>query len=219
MTRRAPWLRSRRIALNAKKENLKIKNGVVYDESSPATKISIGDFLTSLLFEDLATGKQIQGFATGVAPGSPPVFAGNFAEVEVDTETGQVRVLRLVGAFDVGRAMNPANVEGQITGGEVMGIGFALTEGLIVRDGKICNNNFTDYRILRSCDVPEITPIIVESLEPTAAFGAKGVGEITNVGTAAAIANAIFDAVGIRATVLPITQEMILEELSSAGGG
>ncbi|MDP6178952.1 MAG: molybdopterin-dependent oxidoreductase [Desulfatiglandales bacterium] len=203
--------------LNVKKEDLKMKDGVVYDVKEPNNKIHVGDFLTGLLFEDLSTGKQIQGFATGVAPGSPPVFAGNFAEVEVDIETGQVSVLRLIGAFDVGRAMNPAHVEGQITGGEIMGIGYALTEGLVIRDGKICNNNFTDYRILRACDAPAIDAIIVESHEPTAAFGAKGVGEITNVGTASAIANAIFDAVGIRVTELPITQEKVFGGLHSEG--
>jgi len=204
--------------LNVKKEDLRIKDGVIYHEKETTTKIPVGDFLTGLLFEDLSTGKQVQGFATGVAPASPPVFAGNFAEVEVDIETGEVRILRLVGAFDVGRAMNPAHVEGQITGGEVMGIGYALTEDLVIKDGKICNSNFADYRILRSCDAPEIDAIIVESNEPTAAFGAKGVGEITNVGTAAAIANAIYDAVGIRMTKLPITQEKILEALSAEEG-
>lgn len=203
--------------LNANKEDLTVRDGVVYNVKEPNTHISIGDFLTGLLFEDLSTGKQIQGFATGVAPGSPPVYAANFAEVEVDTETGQVNILKLAGAFDVGRAMNPAHVEGQITGGEVMGIGYALTEGLIIRDGKICNNNFADYRILRSCDVPEIDAIIIESYEPTAAFGAKGVGEITNVGTAAAIANAIYDAIGIRMTELPITQEKVLAGLAATG--
>jgi xanthine dehydrogenase molybdenum-binding subunit len=201
--------------LNVRKEDLKIKAGVVYDVKDPDNKIHVGDFLTGLLFEDLATGKQVQGFATGVAEGSPPVYAGNFAEVEVDTETGQVSILRIVGAFDVGRAMNPAQVEGQITGGEVMGIGYALTEDMIVQEGKICNPNFADYRILRSCDVPEIEAIIVESNEPTAAFGAKGVGEITNVGTAAAIANAVYDAVGVRITDLPITQEKVLEGISA----
>jgi xanthine dehydrogenase molybdenum-binding subunit len=178
-------------------------------------KIDVGDFLTGMLFEDLATGRQIQGFASGVAEGSPPVYAGNFAEVEVDTETGQVNILRIVGAFDVGKAMNPGQVEGQITGGEVMGIGYAMTEDMIIQEGKVCNPNFADYRMLRSCDVPVIESVIVESNEPTAAFGAKGVGEITNVGTAAAIANAVYDAIGVRITDLPITQEKVLEGINA----
>ena len=200
--------------LKVEKEKLEVKNGIVFDVENPANKIPVRDFLTGLLFEDLSVGKQIVGFATGVAPGSPSVYAGNFAEVEVDVETGEVRVLKMVGAFDVGRAINPGQVEGQIIGGEVMGIGYALTEGLITLDGRISNNNFTDYRILRACDVPQIDAIIVESHEPSAAYGAKGVGEITNVGTASAIANAIYHAVGVRITELPITQEKILEGLN-----
>ena len=131
----------------------------------------------------------------------------------MDVETGEVRLIKMVCAFDVGRAINPAHVEGQITGAGAMGAGYALTEGLITRDGKICNSNFTDYRILRACDAPDINAIIVESNEPTGAFGAKGVGEATNVGTAAAIANAIYNAVGIRVKELPITQEKVLEGL------
>jgi xanthine dehydrogenase molybdenum-binding subunit len=172
--------------LNVGKDNLNIKAGVVYDVKNPDTKIDVGDFLTGMLFEDLATGRQIQGFA-----------------------------LRIVGAFDVGKAMNPGQVEGQITGGEVMGIGYAMTEDMIIQEGKVCNPNFADYRMLRSCDVPVIESVIVESNEPTAAFGAKGVGEITNVGTAAAIANAVYDAIGVRITDLPITQEKVLEGINA----
>ncbi|MBW2116297.1 MAG: xanthine dehydrogenase family protein molybdopterin-binding subunit [Deltaproteobacteria bacterium] len=95
-------------------------------------------------------------------------------------------------------------------------IGYALTEGLITKDGRILNDNFADYRILRSCDVPELDGIIVESNEPTGPFGAKGVGEATMVGTAAAIANAIYDAVGVRIKELCITPEKILEGLRNS---
>ena len=94
-----------------------------------------------------------------------------------------------------------------------MGIGYALTEGLLIEDGRILNDNFTDYRILRACDVPEIGTVIVESDEPTGPFGAKGLGEATMVCTASAIANAIYDAVGVRVKELPITQEKVLEGL------
>ncbi len=124
-----------------------------------------------------------------------------------------MEVVKLVCAFDVGRAINPAFVEGQVTGGEVMGMGYALTEGLVTREGRVCNPNFRDYRLLRACDVPEIDVTLVESNEPTGPFGAKGIGEAINVGTASAIGNAIYHAVGVRVTELPITQEKILEEL------
>ena len=99
-----------------------------------------------------------------------------------------------------------------------MGIGWALTEELLLREGKILNDSFRDYRILRACDVGELVPIIVESNEPTGPFGAKGVGEGTMVGVAPAIANAIYDAVGVRMKELCITPEKILEALDRAGG-
>ena len=202
--------------LDVEEEKLEVKDRVVYDVKNPATNIRVSDLLRKFQIEDLSICKQIIGVATGVAPSMPPIFGANFVEVEVDTETGEVRVMKLVGAFDVGRAINPAHVEGQITGGEVMGIGYALTEGLVIRDGRILNNNFTDYRILRACDVPEIDAIIVESNEPTGPFGAKGLGEATMVSTASAIANAIYDAIGVRVRELPITQERVLEELCLA---
>jgi len=202
--------------LNVEEEQLKIKDGVVYDVKHPATNILVSNLLMKLQFEDISICKQMIGTSTGVAPSYPPTFGANFAEVEVDTETGVVSVVKLVCAFDVGKAINPAHVEGQITGGGVMGIGYALTEGLVTRDGKVLNNNFTDYRILRACDVPDIDTIVIESDEPTGAFGAKGVGEATQVGIASAIANAIYDAVGVRVKELPITQEKILEGLHLA---
>ena len=199
--------------LNVEKENLGIKDGVVYDVKNPTTNMRVSDLMRKVQIEDLSLCEQIIGVATGVAPAMPPTFGANYAEVEVDTETGGVRIVKLVNAFDVGRAINPAHVEGQIIGGGVMGIGYALTEGLITRDGKVLNNNFADYRILRACDVPQIDGIIVESNEPTGPFGAKGVGEATMVGTAAAVANAIYDAIGVRMKELCITQEKVLEGL------
>ncbi len=203
--------------INVPADRLKIKNGVIYDVKNPEKGIRVSDLLRKLQFEDLDCGEQIIGVATGVAPSSPPIFGTNFVEVEVDIETGEVHIVKLVCAFDVGKAINPAHVEGQITGGELTGIGYALTEGLVTKEGRVLNNNFTDYRILRTCDVPEIDVIIVESNEPTGPFGAKGVGEATNAGTASAIANAIYDAVGVRVKELPITQEKILDGLDLMG--
>ena len=144
----------------------------------------------------------------------PGYYGACFAEVEVDTETGEVRVLKLTGAYDVGRAINPELIKGQITGGGIMGIGWALTEELLIKDGQILNSNFADYRLLRSCDTPELDPIIVESNEPTGPFGAKGVGEGTMVCVASAIANAIYNAIGVRMKELCITPEKILQALS-----
>jgi CO/xanthine dehydrogenase Mo-binding subunit len=140
-------------------------------------------------------------------------FGSQMAEVEVDTETGKVRVLRLVCANDVGRAINPMAVEGQMEGGAQMGLGYALTEEAIVKDGRVLNPDFLDYRLFTSADMPEIESIIIETDDPQGPFGAKGVGEMGGTPTAAAIANAIYDAVGVRLTTLPMTPERVLKAL------
>lgn len=140
-------------------------------------------------------------------------FGAQMAEVEVDLETGIVKVLRLVCANDVGRAINPMAVEGQIEGGTQMGLGYALTEELIVRDGDVLNPDFLDYRLFTAADMPEIETIIIETDDPNGPFGAKGVGEMGGTPTAAAIANAIHDATGVWLTQLPMTPERVLVAL------
>jgi xanthine dehydrogenase molybdenum-binding subunit len=140
-------------------------------------------------------------------------FGAQMAEVEVDTETGHVRVLRLVCANDVGRAINPMAVEGQMEGGVQMGLGYALSEEVQVQDGQVLNPNFHDYRLFTAADMPQIESIIIETDDPQGPFGAKGVGEMGGTPTAAAIANAIYDAVGIRMTTLPMTPERVLKAL------
>ena len=140
-------------------------------------------------------------------------FGAQMAEVEVDTETGKVRVLRLACANDVGHAINPMAVEGQIEGGAQMGLGYALTEELIVKDGKVLNPDLLDYRLFTSADMPIIETHIIETDDPGGPFGAKGVGEMGGTPTAAAIANAIYDAVGVRMIQLPMTPERVLAAL------
>ncbi len=145
-------------------------------------------------------------------------FGAQMAEVEVDTETGHVRVLRLVCANDVGRAINPMAVEGQIEGGAQMGLGYALTEELIVKEGRVLNPDFLDYRLFTAADMPPIETIIVETDDPQGPFGAKGVGEMGGTPTAAAIANAIYDAIGVRMTTVPMTPERVLKALIEKEG-
>jgi xanthine dehydrogenase molybdenum-binding subunit len=140
-------------------------------------------------------------------------FGAQMAEVEVDTETGIVRVLRLACANDVGRAINPLAVEGQIEGGAQMGLGYALSEELIVREGQVLNPDFRLYRLFTAADMPQIETYLIETDDPQGPFGAKGVGEMGGTPTAAAIANAIYDAVGVRLTELPMTPERVLAAL------
>ena len=142
-------------------------------------------------------------------------FGAQMAEVEVDTETGKVRVLRLACANDVGHAINPMAVEGQIDGGAQMGLGYALTEELIVKDGKVLNPDLLDYRLFTSADMPIIETHIIETDDPGGPFGAKGVGEMGGTPTAAAIANAIYDAVGVRMNQVPMTPERVLAALDA----
>ena len=200
--------------LSVGEDSLQIKTGVIFESKNSENKILISDLMRKVQIEDMGVCEQVIGSAAGVAPAMPGYYGAIFAEVEVDTETGEVNVLKLTSAFDVGRAINPDLVAGQITGGGVMGIGFALTENLLLRDGRILNGSFADYRLLRACDVPEIVPIIVESNEPTGPFGAKGIGEGCMVNVASAISNAICHATGVRLTDLCMTPDAILRGLA-----
>jgi CO/xanthine dehydrogenase Mo-binding subunit len=138
------------------------------------------------------------------------MYATQAAEVEVDEESGRVRVLRMSAAHDVGKAINPLNCVAQIEGGVVMGIGSALHEELVVDGtGKVRNPSFLDYHLVTSLDTPEMIPIIVECAEPEGPYGAKGLGEPGLAPTPAAIGNAVADAVGVRVYDLPLKPENV----------
>jgi len=140
-------------------------------------------------------------------------FASQAAEVEVNTLTGEVQVLRVIAATDVGTALNPLGLQGQVEGGVVMGIGNALTEKFIVEDGMVITDRLARYRIPSIAQTPEIISIIVEDPIAEGPFGAKGVGEIISIPTTPAITNAIYNAVGVRVDRLPVDQELIVTEL------
>jgi len=147
------------------------------------------------------------------------VYATQIAEVDVDDETGEVEVLRIVAAHDCGTPINPMLVEGQVEGGISMGIGFALQEEILFDgEGRQLNPNLTNYIMPTSLDMPEIEIDLVDCYDPTGPFGAKGVGEPTSVPTAAAILNAIYNAVGARVTSLPATAEKVLAAIKASGG-
>ena len=173
--------------------------------------------------EDLGP-EMLQGHGTrGPNPEDVTVhtFGAQCVEVEVDTATGEVTVLRLVAAHDCGRIVNPTMVESQIVGGITQGIGFALTEERIVDDrlGRVLNANLEEYKVPTVADIPPIrhVPVDIPDLKanPT---GAKGVGEPPLIPTAPAIANAVFDAVGIRITDGPISRHRLLEALGGRNG-
>ncbi len=140
-------------------------------------------------------------------------FGAHAVEVEVDTETGAVAVLRHVACHDVGRAINPQSVEGQIQGGAVMGLGYGLLEEVVVDQGVNLTTGLSTYLVPTSLDVPDVEPVLLESGEGKGPFGARGIGEPPVGPPAAAVANAIEDATGARITELPITPERVARAL------
>jgi len=145
-------------------------------------------------------------------------FGVQAAEVEVNTITGEVRVLRVISANDVGMAVNPLGLQGQIEGGVMMGLGHALTEELIMEEGRVVTDQMARYRIPGIMLTPEITSIVVEDPTADGPYGAKGVGEICSIPTAPAITNAIYNAVGVRLYRTPVDQEIIAMALNKAAG-
>jgi CO/xanthine dehydrogenase Mo-binding subunit len=142
-------------------------------------------------------------------------FAAQAALVEVSEATGQVQVLKVASAHDVGRALNPLAAEGQIHGGIHMGLGYALSEELRIEEGRVLNPQFMEYALLAAADMPEIVIHLIETVDEAGPFGAKGLGESGVIPVAAAVANAVKDAVGVRLTELPMTPERVFRALAS----
>ncbi|MET7999419.1 molybdopterin cofactor-binding domain-containing protein [Nonomuraea glycinis] len=145
-------------------------------------------------------------------------FAAHGAEVHVDRRTGKVSVVDYVAAHDVGRAINPTMVEGQIAGGAAMGLGAALGEELVREGGRVVNAAYVNYALPRAADLPRIRPVIVEGDDPAGPYGAKSVGEMSIIPPGAAVVNAIYDAVGVRVRELPATPDKIIDELAKQEG-
>jgi CO/xanthine dehydrogenase Mo-binding subunit len=148
-----------------------------------------------------------------------PAFSVHVADVEVDPETGGVKVLRYVAAQDVGTAINPLSARGQIQGSVIQGLGQALSEACVFKNGKMLNPTFLDYKIFSSLDAPRVEVHLVEHAAEGGPFGAKGIGEPSIVPVPAAVANAIYDAVGARIFELPLSAEKILLALQETGKG
>ncbi len=202
--------------LEAKASELAVDAGAVFLQTRPQKRVSFKEIAEQArnLGLHLKTAGYFNPDTTALDPdtgqGIPYAtyaFATHLAEVEVDTLTGEVRVIRVVAAHDVGKAINPSNVRGQIYSGVAMGTGFALMEEFI--PGR--TESMKDYHIPCVADMPEVVPIIVEDPEPTGPFGAKGVGEPALIPTAPAILNAIADALGSRVYDLPANLERVLK--------
>jgi len=199
--------------LEASTEDLEIENGVVSVKGVPGRGVTVAELAAGTV---RFGGTHAPLFAQGRSAISrqAPGFAAHLAEVAVDPETGLVRLVGYLAIQDVGKALNPREVMGQIHGGVAQGIGRAMLEALSHDEsGQLTGTSFMDYLLPTSHDVPDIEVELVEVPAPDGPFGAKGVGEPPAIPGAAAIANAVYDATGVRITDLPITPDAVLEGL------
>ncbi len=205
--------------LDVEKEKIELYDKTVYNRENPNKSIP----LVNVIKECAKEGKMPQNLATFKAPFTDPIttdvikdpvfadftFSAQAAEVEVDTETGEVRLLKFAAAHDIGQAINRKRAEGQIEGGAAQGIGYALMEDYIEENGIPQTWNLTQYLIPTSKDLPELQSYILESKSGKGPFGAKGIGEPAITATAPAIVNAIRDAIDVRITHIPATPERV----------
>jgi len=210
---------------NVEPDTLNLRAGCVIEKASGKKLIEIDKLIRSLHFSDKAelvmtthyyeppSQKQDKEFRGDVS--AAYAWATQVVEIEVDTDTGIVKVLKVTGAHDVGRVINRLGIEGQIEGGVVMGQGYALTENLIVENGIVRNPNFRDYKLVTAPEIPEIDISFIETMDGEGPQGAKGVGEAPAICVAAAVANAIYNATGVRITALPFTPENVYRALRS----
>jgi xanthine dehydrogenase molybdenum-binding subunit len=200
-------------------EELDIREGRVFVKADPVTGMTVAEVAHEGIYDYGTDARHIMATGKHQCVMHCPNFQAGFAEVEVDVETGVITVVKLVIAHDIGRAINPQTVEGCLEGGAAQGLGYALTEDLVIdpQTGKVVSDSFATYKMLSALDMPEVEVILVEEPDPTGPFGAKGVGEtgITNV--APSIANALYDAVGVRVHSLPLTPEKVLGAMEARG--
>ena len=204
-------------------EDLEYEQGKIKSSTTGAS-IEIGKVIRAIHFKEpnelcivtsyYEPGSQFQDKEFKGNVSSTYAFASQAIEVEVDTLTGNVNVVDVHVSQDVGKVLNPLGLAGQIEGGVVMGMGYALTEELIVENGLVLNPSFHDYKLPTACDIPDIHFYPIETQDDEGPYGAKGVGEAPLIPTPAAIANAVSDAIGIRIDDLPVTPEKVLRALS-----
>lgn len=196
--------------LNTTTEGMYLRNRHVY--SGDGRTVSLQDVALHSLHS--ADQRQIMGTASHMSTYAPPPFGAQYVEVEVDTETGMVKVNRMVMAVDCGTAINPVTASGQVEGGQLQALGMAISEDIMYdQQGKVLTTRIGDYRIYEADEAPDIMAILVPTYEPSGPYGAKAVAEIPMDGVGPAVANAVFDAVGVRVRDLPILPEKVWKGL------
>ena len=205
--------------LDSPEEDVSLQSGRLVVGPSPLRPayyrtISIGEAVAHADGESL-----VAEYDVASEPPDITSFCTQVAEVEVDPETGQVTVGRIVTAHDVGTVLNPLLHQGQVEGGVIQGLGYALMEELQTEDGHISTLSFGDYKIPTSNDIPELVTVLVEGQSGPAPYASKGIGESSNIPVAGAIANAVADATGARITSLPLTAEKVLAAIRARESG
>ena len=196
-------------------ENLICRDNQVVAKCGCDKSVTIADLAMHATYREKL---QIIDSASHFITDSPPPFCAQFADVEVDTETGEIRVLHLVTAVDCGVPINPRQAEGQVEGAVAQSLGYGFTEEMLLDgQGHMLNPSFLDYKILSSKDMPKLTTILVETEEPLGPYGAKSIGEVAINTATPAVLNAVFHATGIRFTKLPVRPEDVLRALSAKG--
>ncbi len=215
--------------LKVDKEDLVLEQGSFFVKGDPVKKVKITDIMKktypggiSMLgrgtYYHYKQGDSPSHIKLKMPTSQVWMYGAQGVSIEVDTETGRIKILKVSAAADVGKVINPISCEGQTEGGVLHAIGNAMFEELIYNEeGKILNSSLLDYKIPSALDVPEINSIFVEEPHREGPYGAKGLGETTVLPTAAAIANAVYDAVGVRIKDLPITPDKILRALKNKG--
>jgi CO/xanthine dehydrogenase Mo-binding subunit len=202
------------LMLDKKPAELEIAHGGIVKVKGGAAQVTFSEVALHSLYS--AEQHQIGALSSHITHKSPPPFSAHFAEVEVDTETGKVTVIKYVAAIDCGTAINPKLAEGQTEGGVLNGISYALTEEYLFNErGKMTNASLQQYKIFSMRDKPELKTILVPSYEKTGPYGAKSVSEICINGPLPAIANAIYNAVGVRLREGPFTAEKVWRALQA----
>ena len=196
-------------------KDVEFKEGLASHKSDPELKLNFKQIAARLN----STGGPIVGRGNVNPAGVGNAFAVHIVDVEVDPDTGKVDILRYTALQDVGKAVHPSYVEGQLQGGVAQGIGWALNEEYVYNDsGEMSNSSFLDYRMPTSLDLPMIDTVIVEVANPGHPFGVRGVGEVCIVPPMGAVANAIHNAAGVRMDVLPMSPANVLEALWAKDG-
>jgi xanthine dehydrogenase molybdenum-binding subunit len=205
--------------LEVSPNDLEVKERRIFAKSDSKREISVREVVKEAMYNFKGEHLNISGRGSFSPKLNPPPFSVVFTEVEVDTETGQVKVLKILYLADPGKAINPATVEGQLEGAIAQSLGYVLSEDYAINKetGALESDNFNTYKLYAALDMPETDVVLYEKPVPSGPYGAKGIAQGAMVAVTPSIANAIYDAVGVLVTDMPATPEKILEGVKKRG--